>query len=458
MSPLPSGLYRVDTDGSTLVRYDPYVVDSDDETLLPVDSIIAFRQGLPNPGDPGDPGGPGGDPAKDWRAAPLFDPGPGKVVPGMYVSTSGDTVDSLATLWGAPFNLTRVYTGGGAAGVGNAQTHLNNGRVPVISINWKNELKSYINPNGTAGAARTNVGGTGKTLARFMADGNFDGDPTTGLVNISGGPSNVPGFRKIARAFKALTKGACPTNKVVLTPWHEMENAAESGFGWFKTTTGFADCRAAWQRMRQVFDDEGVTNVLWGICWAAADNPTKGQSLTDTGSTGFYPGHAYVDWVMWDPYNSAGKQDCGGAHGPGYGNAWINLGVNGDRGDGSSNTLLNKFGQMDWWWTYFKMGGAATAAAAVGGQGVYKPVWYGETGTGEFDPDTPSNPATQADIWWDKWIEYLNSMNPGVNQPLRGWIYFNNGYNDLTCTGSHRRAGFIGRGTSNVWAKIEQTG
>ena len=145
MSPLPSGLYRIDDDGETLVPQTAYVIDTDGETLLPVNEIIAFRSGLPNPGDPGDPGGPGGDPADDWRNAPLFDPGPGKVVPGMYVSTSGDSIDSLATLWGAPFNLTRVYTGGGTAGVGNAQTHLNNGRVPVISINFKNILKSHIN-------------------------------------------------------------------------------------------------------------------------------------------------------------------------------------------------------------------------------------------------------------------------------------------------------------------------
>lgn len=445
----------------------PYVI-ADDGALVPIKPYLGGGTG--DLGDPytiaqfpriGAPGGGGGDPGgggggdvpNDWRNATLLDPGEGKVVWGMYSST-GDSLNSLASIWGRDINLTRVYSGNGAilSGVGNAQAALDAGRVPFISVNWKNELLDYVNPSKTAGAARTNIGGTGKTLARFMADGNFDGAAGDGLVDISGGPQNVPGFRALARKVKTFTRGACPTNLVVMTPWHEMENAAESGFGWFKTTQGFLDCRQAWQRMKFIFDDEGVTNVLWGFCGASGVS-SWGGSMTNTSSTGFYPGHSYIDMVMWDPYNSAGKIKCGGAQGPGYGNAWINLGNNGDRGDGSTNTLLNKFGQMDWWFSNFAMGGSPLAPGPV-----YKPVWFGETGTGEYQANDQTNPNKQADIWWDKMISYLQNQIPGVDSPLRGMIYFNNDFNDVTCAGSHRLAGFTGRGVSDVWAAIDEIG
>lgn len=441
------GNYVVGDDGSLA----PVSVATGDGTPL---TIIQYpRIGAPGGGG-GDPGGGGGgDVPDDFRGATLLDPGPSKVAWGMFSST-GDSLSSLETLWGREFGVTRAYSGGGAilTGVGNAQAALDAGRVPFISVNWKNELKSYINPSGSAGAARTNVGGTGKTLARFMADGLFDGAAGDGLVDISGGPQNVPGFRALARKVKAFTRGACPTNLVVLTPWHEMENAAESGFGWFKTTQGYLDCREAWQQMVDIFADEGVTNVLWGFCGASGVS-SWGGSMTNTSSTGFYPGHSYVDMVMWDPYNSSGKQKCDGTHGPGYGNPWIKFGLPGDRGDVSSSTCLNKFGQMDWWFSNFAMGGNPVAPGPV-----YKPVWLGELGTGEADPDNPTNPDKQADIWFDEINAYLANQEAGVDIPLRGILYFHNDFNDVTCSGSHRLAGFAGRGTADVWAAIDTIG
>jgi len=451
MSP-DAGWYVVDTDDETLVPVTPNLVDTDNSTLIPVTISHFPGLGLPNPPG-GDPGGGGGDPANDWRNEPLLDPGAGRVVWGMYTST-GDSLDALGTLWGRAINLTRVYTGSGAIldGVASAQTHLNNGRVPMISVNWKNELKTYVT------AHMSNIGGTGKTLPKFMADGNFDGD-TDGLVDISGGPQNVPGFKALARKVKALTAGSCPTNTVVLTPWHEFESQSESGFGWSNSSsTDQGNFRGAWQQMRSVFDDEGVDNVIWGFCGATGVSHW-GSSLTDTGCTGgFYPGHSFVDFVMWDPYNSAGQQTCSGTHGPRYGNSWEDFGTIGDRGDGHTNTVLNRWGQMTWWFDNFKMGGKPTAAEVTGSEGVYKPVWLGECGTGEYDPDTPTNPAKQADVWFDDMIAYFGDQVPGVDMPLRGICYFHNQYNVVTCSGSHRRAGFAGRGAEDAWAPIEVTG
>jgi hypothetical protein len=456
------GAYLVDSDDSTLLPLTPYV-GGNGELGDPVISINLPRLGIPNPPtDPGDPGGGGTDPANDFRNEPLLDPGPGVIVAGLYNSVSGLNLSNLGTLWGKGFYLTRVYSGSGPVldGISAAQTHLNNGIVPVISINWNKELKTKL-------TGSNNVNGTGKNFWKFMADGGFDGASGNGMVTIST-PSvgSVPGLRAVARAIKALNKGGCPTNTVVITPFHEMENVGESGWGsGVSSSEGFnstiyGNFRDAWAQMQDIFDDEGVTNVLWGFCGATGTGHW-GSSLTDTGSTGFYPGHARVDWMMCDPYNKAGQQNCaGGRPSVGYNNSWRPFGLTGDRGDGSTGSTINGNSQMSWWWGRFKMGGKPTLAEVTGSEGVYKPMWLGETGTGEYQANDQSNPAKQADKWWDDMITWLSGTGtiPGVDTPIRGYIYFHNQYNNVTCTGSHRRAGFTGRGSNAVFADIEVLG
>lgn len=51
---------------------------------------------------------------------------------------------------------------------------------------------------------------------------------------------------------------------------------------------------AAWRHVKDVFDADGVTNLVYVWNVVGSDAPL---------SYSFYPGDAYVDWIAWDPYN-----------------------------------------------------------------------------------------------------------------------------------------------------------
>lgn len=107
-----------------------------------------------------------------------------------------------------------------------------------------------------------------------------------------------------ARAVKALG-----SRKIFLTLWHEPENdnVNDEGVnitGNCKRPTGnsgsAADYRAMWRHVREVFNQQGVTNVVW--FW----NPMGyvGNNAWDCIVKPLYPGNDLVDWIMWDPYSS----------------------------------------------------------------------------------------------------------------------------------------------------------
>lgn len=52
---------------------------------------------------------------------------------------------------------------------------------------------------------------------------------------------------------------------------------------------------AAWRHIYDVFADDGVTNVVW--VWDTMGEVSSHQYAQ------WYPGDAYVNWIMWDPYN-----------------------------------------------------------------------------------------------------------------------------------------------------------
>ncbi len=71
----------------------------------------------------------------------------------------------------------------------------------------------------------------------------------------------------------------------------EPEQPAFAAFG------TAADYVAAWQHLHQRFAADGVTNVVW-VWDVEGDVYDHGSTYQD-----WYPGDAYVDWIMWDPYN-----------------------------------------------------------------------------------------------------------------------------------------------------------
>lgn len=82
--------------------------------------------------------------------------------------------------------------------------------------------------------------------------------------------------------------------RVFLAIWHEPENDVPP-----KGNAGSpADYRAMWRHVRQVFNQRGVTNVIW--TWKTMQYCPL-TNLTPQ----MYPGDAYVDWLAVDTYNAA---------------------------------------------------------------------------------------------------------------------------------------------------------
>lgn len=361
----------------------------------------------------------------DWRARPLMTPDPTKTAFGF--SPSVGTIDELETVWGSHASLARVYGGVLAsliATMATCQSHLAAGRIAVLDLNTSASFSA-------AGFVVDDVNHSGKSLWQQQAEGFFDADGV--------GPNGqaYKGFDSMLLAIKGLTKGLCPTNRIMLSKDHEMEDMNEGG-GDGKTngdavnkSSGTpAEFRSAWQHMRARADALGVENILWFMDGAAGVG-RWGEELTDTGSNGFYPGHRYVDFVAWDPYNAAGIREAKWRH--------FNDGPDG---------MLNKFGQMDWWRRNFKVGGKATQAAVTGSEGVYKPAMLAEFGTVDSWTSGTGTQFTAAG-WAQGMVDFQGDpRNQGI---LRWLIYFNNSNMTLLNAGSFRRAEFGDKGTRTIF-------
>ena len=104
--------------------------------------------------------------------------------------------------------------------------------------------------------------------------------------------------------------------KILLTLWHEPEDDIISTAGVPNTagcnapkaeaTNGtVADYRAMWQHVRQVFDQQGVTNLVWG--WNMMGYVANGNGGWACYYKSLWPGNQYIDWVLWDPYTETGN-------------------------------------------------------------------------------------------------------------------------------------------------------
>ncbi len=102
---------------------------------------------------------------------------------------------------------------------------------------------------------------------------------------------------RMAGSIKALGE-----SRIMLTVYHEPEAGVTAGGapscptmflnGSAGTTTDYVNM---WRNVRHRFDALGVENVVWVMNYTGY---VTGQCLTRD----LWPGNAYVDWLMWDPY------------------------------------------------------------------------------------------------------------------------------------------------------------
>lgn len=391
-----------------------------------------------------DPGGVVDPPPGGWRAHPLLLPDPGKVVWGF--SPTARSLGELESIWGATSQMVRIY-GGTLSKDSNQlqvlknqiQTQLNGGRIPVVDINTS-AMYSY------AGFTVDNMETWGGSLWDAQAAGHLDTDGV--------GPfgRQYYGFDSVLNMFSTLTPGACPTNNVPISKDHEPEDMNEGGGSGkgqpgapHKRSGNVTEFRAAWQRMRARETSLGVTNLLWFLDGASGVG-SWGENMTDTGSDGFYAGHSFVDFVAWDPYNSAGL--------PGRDTVWRYF------TESAGSGMLNKFGQLTWWRRNFNVNGEPTLAEAQaqGHTRVYKPAMLAEFGTMDSwardgftwnAQGTGTGSGQTGTDWAQDIINYVTA--PGNAGIFRWLLYYNNGNMDIGAPGSNRRAAFTGKGTHSVW-------
>src|SRR3954451_21371701 len=93
--------------------------------------------------------------------------------------------------------------------------------------------------------------------------------------------------------------------KIMLAVFHEPENDISPGGDRNCPTTTFngtagavSDYVSMWHNVRDRFNAQGVTNVVWVMNYIG----WKGWNCV---VKDLWPGNAYVDWVTWDPYPNA---------------------------------------------------------------------------------------------------------------------------------------------------------
>jgi hypothetical protein len=93
---------------------------------------------------------------------------------------------------------------------------------------------------------------------------------------------------------------AVAPKKVILNVFHEPENDISTGMTCqsyvSKASSGSpTEYRAMWQNVRNRFDAQGVTNVVWAVNYMGA---AKWNCVIKD----LWPGNNLVDWVLYDPY------------------------------------------------------------------------------------------------------------------------------------------------------------
>lgn len=120
--------------------------------------------------------------------------------------------------------------------------------------------------------------------------------PATTFAAAGGSNSTVNAqIDTMANSIKAVAP-----KKIFLSVWHEPENDVSSDSQCsgltFKGSAGTpAQYKAMWANVRNRFNAQGVTNVVWTMNYMGFEN-------WDCVVPHLWPGNDKVDWIMWDPY------------------------------------------------------------------------------------------------------------------------------------------------------------
>lgn len=187
-----------------------------------------------------------------------------------------------------------AYTTGAPSSIGPVETLEGKIGQKLTVINYY-QAATYGFTSVQAGNAADH-GSTPMVTLEFWNPGAGVNQPAFRLDTIANG--SWDGYlRTFARSTKAFGR------TIYLRPFHEMNG---NWYPWAGTVNGNepSDFIPAWQRMRNIFTEEGATNVKFVWCPNNDSVPnTSANEIRD-----YWPGDAYVDYIAIDGYNFGTSQ------------------------------------------------------------------------------------------------------------------------------------------------------
>lgn len=166
-------------------------------------------------------------------------------------------------------------------------------------------------------------------------------------------------LKRLATWFKSLKTPEGDEIAVVFRPWHEHTGG---WFWWGAKNCSVEDYKALWHQMRDVFDREGVDNVVWAY---SPDRVVSEEQYMER-----YPGDEYVDVMGTDVYHFNGED-----------------GLEAYKGDvARSLRIVRKLAGEH---------GKVAAFTETGLEGVTMPEWY----SGTLLPLLRENPVSYVVVW-----------------------------------------------------------
>jgi hypothetical protein len=303
-------------------------------------------------------------PPSGWQDDPRLMPDPGSCVFGVY-DGHGENLAEVTSILGRTPGLTTLYWPDLESPEGRRKGREADGRIVRVDFEWT--------------TAMVDAGYPRSSLWRLTAAGEYD----TILREL------LPGAGRLAS-------------------WcHEADLSSEQGGA--GTPEEFAQM---WRHVITIAREVTPETLwFWNMSGGRGGDVAGywGTDVTDEGSTGFYPGHAYVDFVGWDPFDWYGVRD---------------------KARTSFASAVTKFGRVAW---YEKWIGTDRDSPS------WRPLMIGETAVCETEPGDEGK-VQPADEWLDDAREWVHA-HPYLTHLIYFSVLYEGSHDRRLTGGPEKRAG-----------------
>ena len=190
--------------------------------------------------------------------------------PQQYSQQVRDVTGQWPGLWGGDLQFNPSDVANRQTVINQAKTEWKNGS--LVTLTWHACSPTVGNTCAFDGGVKTSI-----------TDAQFKQITTPGSA-LSNAWRNQ--MAAVVPYLKQLKDAGVP---VLWRPFHEMNES----WNWWGHRPGANGSRKLYQQMRDYFDSQGLTNLIW--VWNVQDNPAGGWAT-------YYPGSNYVDVVTLDAW------------------------------------------------------------------------------------------------------------------------------------------------------------